>query len=53
MENGLFYKNCLIESKENIKIASFDLDNTLIKTKSEMYFQFHIMIGYHYMIILN
>lgn len=34
MENGLFYKNCLVESKENVKIASFDLDNTLIKTKS-------------------
>ena len=34
MDNGLYYKNCLIETKENVRIASFDLDNTLIKTKS-------------------
>lgn len=40
MNNGLFYttgtnsKNCVIESKENVKIAGFDLDYTLIKTKS-------------------
>ena len=40
MDNGLFntagiyIKNCVIQPKENIKIASFDLDYTLNKTKS-------------------
>lgn len=32
--NGLIYKTIDIQSKVDVKIASFDLDNTLIKTKS-------------------
>ena len=33
-ENGLVYKMIDIDNKSSVKIASFDLDNTLIKTKS-------------------
>jgi len=33
-ENGLIYKQINISNKNNLKIASFDLDHTLIKTKT-------------------
>ena len=33
-QNGVVYRHLDIENKENIKIAGFDIDYTLIKTKS-------------------